>query len=55
MYSGKLRSTFHYYLNFCGEKKDDGVIDPFTLYLLDFIISIANFPLAAAIGSPPPV
>ena len=23
------------------------------LYLLDFIISIANFPLAAAIGSPP--
>ena len=23
------------------------------IYLLDFIISIANFPLAAAIGSPP--
>ena len=27
--SKKLRSTFHDYLNFCGDKKDDGL---FTIY-----------------------
>ena len=38
----KLRSTFHTfhdYLNFCGEKKDDGLL---TIYVLNFKDRIDN-------------
>jgi len=33
----KLRSTFHDYLNFCGEKKDDGLLTIYEMHSISMV------------------